>query len=153
MRDELTSLPDRAAFFKSGRNMLRFSDSSNRVALHIIQVANLKAVIMEHGLHVGEAVLKSAGQRLYGAFQQDKVLARLDGDMFGLLYQGVMHDGYVIYTARRILEHLNDPVVLNGQEILIEVRAGIAFSPDHGTEWDAVYEHALNALSLSPERS
>lgn len=149
MRDELTSLPGRAAFFKNGRNMLRFSDSSNRVALHIIHIANLKAVIMEYGLHIGEAVLKVAGQRLYGTFQEDKMFARLEGDMFGLLYQGVIHDGYAIYTARRVLENLRDPVMFNGLEIPIEVRTGIAFCPDHGTEMEAVYEYAIEALLSS----
>ncbi|MCB9991140.1 MAG: GGDEF domain-containing response regulator [Rhodospirillales bacterium] len=145
-RDGLTGLLDRDSFIDTCCNTIRTMNDGDRLAFYVIHIRNMKDIIMEHSLHVGEAVLKAVAARLYGAFQSGKVFSRLEGDNFGLLQSDLTHDGHALYTARRIGENLSEPIDVSGTPVLAEVRIGIAFCPDHGLRCDTLYERASAAV-------
>lgn len=146
-QDGLTGLLDKDGFFERGQNAVQnISEQSAMLAVHLLYIRNLKDVIMEQGLHVGEGLLKSVANRLYGVLNSDRVFARIEGETFGLLQQDVDHDGHVLYVARRVLETLKDPVDVLGQKMDVEMSMGIAFYPEHGRDWEGIYHNAALAL-------
>src|SRR5439155_22050053 len=49
-------------------------------------------------------------------------------------------------AAERLLEALKPPVVLAGQELVVEASVGIAVSPEHGEDAEALLRHADTAM-------
>lgn len=145
--DALTGLPNDGDFIRKSRDALtRAAQEKTPLALHIIHIANLKEIVINHGLPVAETILKTVSGRLYGVFQSGKIFARLGSDSFGLLQKDVEHRGHVLYVARRILENLDTPVHVLGQEFTSRIHIGIALCPDHGTQWEELYDSARLAL-------
>ncbi len=140
----MTGLPDKDFFFGCCRDAVL--DENSLTAIHLLYIGNLKDVIMEHGLHVGEGVLKNVSNRLYGVLSSNRTFARLEGETFGVLQQDVEHVGHVLYVSRRIFETLKDPVDIMGHQINVEMNIGVAFYPDHGKTWEDVHHNAALAL-------
>jgi len=152
LRDGLTGLPCRDSFIEKCEEIFRFSDNSNQAALHVIHQKNLKEIVMTHGLHIGEGVLKVVARRLYGIFNADKVFARLEGDNFGLLQREISHNGYALYTARRVFENLGAPLDVAGHSINIIVNIGISLFPDHGRDWNTLSHKAVQAMQEAGQK-
>lgn len=147
MQDSVTGLLNSQGFTAKGIAAIENAAlQDKKMALHIIHICNLKDIVMEEGLPVGEAVLKGITGRLYGMLRPSKVLARLEGENIGVLQREVESRGHVLYVARRILESLIEPFEVMGHNIAVQANIGTAFFPDHGEDWQTLYHDALLAL-------
>ncbi len=145
--DSLTGLPNAEFFLESGyKELQRQSGTENIFAVHLLYIDNMKDIIMDHGLHVGESALKGIANRLYGVLDSNRVFARLEGERFGILQQDVEHVGHATYVARRIMETLKAPVEAIDFDVALQVSIGIALYPAHAKDWDGLYANALLAL-------
>lgn len=151
-RDELTGLSNRNAFAGFCMEALAKAGTGERMALHIIHIRTLKELVINDGLHVAEAVLKSAASRLYGLFQSGRIFARLESDNLGLFQMDVSHDGHALYIARRVFEILSTPIEAMGQTVTLETCIGISLFPDHGSDFDTLYHFAALALEQAERK-
>lgn len=145
-RDELTGLPNSAVFFEECSKILAAHNEGQQTAMHIIEIGNLKDVVMDYGLHVGEAMLKQITNRLYGIFRSDKVFARLEGEKLGLIQQDIEHEGHVLYLARRILESMAEPIDALNHSVQFDMNIGVSLCPVHGEDSETLYHNACLAL-------
>jgi diguanylate cyclase (GGDEF)-like protein len=90
-----------------------------------------KPINRELGHQVGDQILMTIGQRLSALIMPEVTLARLDGDEFGLLVPGYTYRNDLIQLAERILEHLAQPIDVNGQMVHISASIGIACNGAH----------------------
>ena len=89
----------------------------------------------------GHKLLPSGTESRYHA-----TIARLGGDEFGLLLPSAQTSEQAIKVAHRIVEILNKPFVIEGNEIEIECRIGISIYPEHGEDEKLLIRNADKAM-------
>lgn len=88
-RDALTGLLDRAGFAQRLNEVIATAGRDHAThALCVLDLDRFKLVNDSCGHRVGDHLLKSLAQRLRDAVGPGGVLARLDGDAFGVLLEG-----------------------------------------------------------------
>jgi len=129
--DFLTGLPNRA--FLCDRLMrslaLQSRDSSKAFAVLFMDLDRFKVINDSAGHIVGDGLLKEVGRRLQGCVRAPDMVARLGGDEFAILIEeanGILDTA--IKVAQRIIEDLQEPVLVEGRELFTSVSIGIAIS-------------------------
>jgi diguanylate cyclase (GGDEF)-like protein len=120
------------------------------VALVLLDLDRFKEVNDTLGHHVGDQLLGVVAQRLESSLRPGDTVARLGGDEFALLLPGA-GAAEALAATTRAREALAEPFVLGGLLVDVAASAGIAVSPEHGTDVDELLQHADVAMYLSKE--
>jgi diguanylate cyclase (GGDEF)-like protein len=115
-------------------------------AVLCLDLDGFKAVNDTFGHPVGDALLVAVAQRLTREVREPDVVARMGGDEFVIVLQGVADDE-AVRISQRIIEAIAHPVVLDGAtELKIGVTIGLASSPRDGTIAELLLSRADQAL-------
>ncbi|HEX4944630.1 MAG TPA: EAL domain-containing protein, partial [Usitatibacteraceae bacterium] len=136
--DSLTGLPNRTQLLERMVRAITGGDGGNgEFALLTINVNRFDDIQIGLGVELGDEALKQLGARLGAALDKGPFLARLGGDIFGVLLERCNAD-CARATADRILLSLAEPFPLAG--ILVEMQAsvGAALYPAHGSNCSAL---------------
>lgn len=74
------------------------------------------------------------------------LLARLGGDEFTILLSEIRCETDAALVARRIIESISKPFILDGKEITIGASIGIATFPRDGKDYQSIMKHADMAM-------
>jgi diguanylate cyclase (GGDEF)-like protein len=124
LSDSLTQLPNRTAFVERLDRLL--ADSDQVVSVMFIDIDNFKQINDSAGHQVGDAVLRYVGDRMREVVREGDVVSRLGGDEFAIFARGSVTEASVV--ASRLLNALQNPKVIEGRELLVNVSIGIADS-------------------------
>ncbi len=133
MHDGLTDLPNRMMLFDrldTALNMARANATT--VALLLMDLDRFKEVNDTFGHHFGDGLLKQVAFRLRNQLNEHDTVARLGGDEFAVVLTAPPDANAVAATARRILNTLQQPFVVEGQVLEVGGSIGIALYPEHG---------------------
>jgi len=146
--DGLTGLPNRDLLGQQmGDLLLHTRRSAEKVALLVLGLDNFKTVNDTLGHGVGDKLLRGVAKRLRSALREQDVLARLNSDEFAIMQSGVTRPEDAALLARRLLDAVGEPFLLDGHSVTIGASIGIAVSPGDGDEADKLLKHADMALS------
>ena len=123
--DPLTGLSNRAAFLPE---LQRALDGRNVVALMMIDLDHFKKVNDTLGHPVGDTLLRKVSERLLSALRKSDRLARLGGDEFAVLQFDAEQPGGAETLAKRMVELVGRPYVIDGHMIDIGASVGIALT-------------------------
>jgi diguanylate cyclase (GGDEF)-like protein len=140
--DHLTALPNRAMFYdRLQQALLLAKRHGHPVSVMMLDLDRFKYVNDTLGHPVGDKVLKEVALRLRELLRESDTVARLGGDEFAVLLPSgdVERAGTV---ARRILQSLELPIVVEDQPIDVGTSIGIVFYPEHGEDADMLLRHA-----------
>lgn len=147
--DRLTGLANRR-FFEAHVERLQEQPASNRnaVAILYIDLDGFKPINDQHGHHTGDLVLKEIGERLARCVRHGDFAARLGGDEFAVLL--ALPDGhqrhYVLEVARRIIDSVSTPIMVDGLDIQIGCSIGVALWPTDAADLTLALQNADRAL-------
>jgi diguanylate cyclase (GGDEF)-like protein len=145
--DNLTGLPNRIQLAETLSRTLRGVDSGNGSgALFYIDLDRFKVINDRLGHSVGDQVLKEIASRLSENLRPGQMAARLGGDEFILLLPRLDSVDVVKKVARRFLEILKKPVVIQDKTLDIGGSIGIVFYPLHGGDGDTLLKKADLAM-------
>jgi diguanylate cyclase (GGDEF)-like protein len=149
--DPLTGLPNRTLFrdrLDDAISIARRSQSS--VALLLFDIERFKSINDAIGQHVGDALLRAVAERLKNATGDIHRVARIAGDLFAVMFAAV---GGAADVARRAetAAVFRDPFRIEGHELRVAAKAGIAIHPDDGADADALFRNAEAALKQAKE--
>ena len=147
--DALTGLPNRTLLRARTADSLVESGEQG-IALLLLDLDRFKEVNDTLGHHVGDCFLQVIAKRLSAAVRPSDTVVRLGGDEFAVLLPATGAAG-AEETARRLLEAVCAPVVLEGLQVDVDVSIGIAVAPQHGTQLDVLLQHADVAMYLAKE--
>jgi diguanylate cyclase (GGDEF)-like protein len=136
LHDALTGLPNRTLLQRDLAAALE-AVASGRAAVTAVMVLDLdgfKSVNDTLGHQQGDALLVEVGARLTAALGRSGTVGRLSGDEFAVVLTGADDEEAAVRVGRRILRSLEQPVVLDGLEIVIGASLGIALAPAHGDQ-------------------
>jgi len=135
MHDGLTDLPNRMMLFDRLADALEAARSERRlIALLLMDLDRFKDVNDTFGHHFGDVLLKQVAFRLRNQLHIDDTVARLGGDEFAIVLTSALDANAVAMTARRILNSLQQPFVVEGQVLEVGASIGIALYPQHGSD-------------------
>ena len=98
------------------------------------------------GREAGDALLRELAARLQKQLRASDVVARLDGDEFAVLAHELPTPQDAEPIARKLLEAVSAPVVIQGQEFRVTAGAGIVTYPQDAQDERSLMKQANLAL-------
>lgn len=130
LHDALTSLPNRGLLMdriaQAFRRMQRFP--ANHLAVMYLDLDRFKTVNDTLGHQVGDDFLIQVGRVLKTCMRQSDTLARLGGDEFAVVLEDVAGLNDVIEVAQRIIQALQQPLLVGEHLLLTSCSIGIALA-------------------------
>jgi diguanylate cyclase (GGDEF)-like protein/PAS domain S-box-containing protein len=152
--DGLTGLPNRNLLRQELDEMLQHTRrSSDKMAVLMLGLDSFKAVNDTLGHGVGDKLLRSVAKRLRSILREQDTLARLNSDEFAIVQSGLVRPEDAVWLARRLLEAIGEPYLLDGHSVVIGASIGIAMAPSDGEESEKLLKHADMALSRAKNDS
>ncbi|MDD1537451.1 MULTISPECIES: EAL domain-containing protein [unclassified Bradyrhizobium] len=150
--DSLTGLPNRTLLRQQTDEMLLHTRRSpEKVALLMLGLDNFKAVNDTLGHAVGDKLLRGVAKRLRSTLREEDALARLNSDEFAIVQSGLMRPEDAVGLAKRLLEAIADPYLLDGHSVVIGASIGIAMAPGDGDDSEKLLKSADMALSRAKQ--
>ena len=130
--DALTGLPNRVLFLRKTTEALERSRTTHAtVGVLFIDLDKLKHVNDTIGHAVGDQLIVTVARRLAAATRPSDLVARISGDEFVVLCEGLLDEQVALDVAERIRTSITGPLVLQGVEIEAGASIGVAMStPD-----------------------
>ncbi|HZT55816.1 MAG TPA: EAL domain-containing protein, partial [Burkholderiaceae bacterium] len=146
--DELTTLPNRAAFQVAvGKALEHSAREMSQFAVIFVDVDRFKVVNDTLGHAAGDQLLQALAQRMKQVVRGQDLVARMGGDEMCLLLHNVRDAAHASEIAERILGALRAPIELRpGMQHHVTVSAGIAIFPQDGTDTETLLRHADIAM-------
>ena len=136
--DGLTGLPNRALFLERlGQALARSKGrGAGGFAVLFLDLDRFKVVNDSMGHRAGDQLLVAIARRLDRIRRAGDTVARMGGDEFALLVEGVGDDAEAGRVADRVHRELSHPFEVSGQEVFTSAAIGIALGglADHRPE-------------------
>jgi diguanylate cyclase (GGDEF)-like protein/PAS domain S-box-containing protein len=150
--DPLTDLPNRIMFEdRLQQAMAQARRNGTLLALFFLDLDNFKAINDYHGHQIGDRVLRVVAKRLATCVRSTDTVARLSGDEFTVILQGLDRIQDIRQVAQKILECLTPPTRLSGHDIPIQISIGIAVYPKDSTDTRELLKIADQAMYRAKE--
>jgi diguanylate cyclase (GGDEF)-like protein len=147
LHDTLTKLPNRLLLEDRVQQALqecrRLGESC---AVLFVDLDRFKALNDSLGHFAGDSVLRTVADRLRSAVRAEDTVSRLGGDEFVILLKRVMLVTDAGEIARKIMNKLGAPIVIDGHELRIGSSIGVAIFPAHGDNAAALIGNADAAM-------
>ncbi|WP_078549793.1 protein YpmT [Litchfieldia alkalitelluris] len=150
--DQLTELPNRHWLYKNLEMILkRAQELRQTFAILTIDFDNFKGINDTLGHHAGDLFLKKVAKRLKRCIRTHDKIARLGGDEFIIILENI-NENEVYQLANEIIIEMNQPLLLQNQEILVTVSIGISFQTDSNTDAATLIKQADFAMYSAKEK-
>jgi len=146
--DTLTGLPNRTLLRQRMDEMLLHTRrGTDKLAVLVLGLDSFKAVNDTLGHGVGDKLLRAVAKRLRSILREEDALARLDSDEFAIVERGIARPEDAALVARRLLDAISEPFLIDDHSVAIGASVGIAVSPGDGDDSEKLLKHADLALS------
>jgi diguanylate cyclase (GGDEF)-like protein len=133
--DPLTGLPNRAMFEERAREAVaRAQRRSETAALLFLDLDHFKEINDSVGHEVGDEFLRATAERLRGCVRGEDFVARIGGDEFCILLQGLAEPREAAGVAQKVVEMLGRPCRIGAHELASGTSVGIACTPQDSTD-------------------
>ena len=148
LHDSLTDLPNRLVFADRLTQALAAAKRfDRRIAVGLLDLDRFKLVNDTLGHAQGDALLRAVALRLQSALRTDETIARMGGDEFLLIFNGLHHPSEAGDAARRLLERLEEPFTVNERELYVSGSLGLVVSkPDVDVDAGVLLQQADQAM-------
>jgi len=146
VHDPLTGLANRAMFLEQiGGHIASMRERNGQFAVAAVNLMRFRTINESLGLHVGDQVLKHVAARLVAAAGRERV-ARLSADVFGVIVEEAKDAKEASRRVRALAEALAPVYELEGRQLHVRTRFGVALYPADGDTPEALGTHAEAAL-------
>ena len=129
--DGLTELPNRELFREQlEAAVLNARRHGHSLAVAIVGIDGFKAFNETVGLTAGDELLRHIATSLREQSRRNDTVARLAGDEFVVLYDGVQNAAHAGLLTRNLLDSVARPFAIGPHEIFVTCSAGISVFPD-----------------------
>lgn len=144
--DPLTGLPNRSQFVARLRGTIQnVIGTQESLTLIHLDIDNFGAINERYGEQQSDRILKQVGDTLRCAIRHGDILARLDGDEFGLILHNQPIDEQQPQAVQRFMDSICGPISVDGIQIDLSFSIGIAVFPGDGSDADSLMYSASSA--------
>jgi diguanylate cyclase (GGDEF)-like protein len=131
--DNLTGLASRTNYHERIEDFIKAARYRNeQFAFLFLDLEGFKEINDKSGHYIGDQFLKTIAQRLKLVVREIDFIARLGGDEFCIILANITDDESVADVANRCLQKINQPLLIEHQQIIPKVSIGIAIFPRDG---------------------
>jgi diguanylate cyclase (GGDEF)-like protein len=150
--DSLTDLPNRYLLLDRLEESMELARRSHqKLGIVSLDLDRFKGINDWLGHAGGDEMLQEVGRRLTQALRSTDTVARMGGDEFIILLESVERPEDVQVVCGKILRALQDPLSIQGQEIVPTCSIGYCLYPDHGSDRDVLLQRADAAMYEAKE--
>jgi diguanylate cyclase (GGDEF)-like protein/PAS domain S-box-containing protein len=147
--DPATGLPNRGLHARRVAAALESAALAKRdLAVAVTDVVELGMVNDSLGYHAGDLLLQQIAERLRNEFREPDYIGRLSGDRLSI---AAVAEGSGARLPERIADCFHAPFSLDGHEIHVAVRVGMAAFPEDGADVETLLQQANMALQHAKE--
>ena len=150
--DTLTDLPNRSLFIERLQQAMARATPSSTMALLFLDVDHFKTINDTLGHEAGDQVLKVFATRMRECIRQSDTVARLSGDEFTVILEGLRGVDDAQALASKLVETLRAPIALAGRLFVITASVGVAMWSDGETDDAELLRRADTALYEAKRR-
>jgi len=137
--DTLTGVANRAALATYLNTALEQAKAQNSyVGVLHVDLDKFKKVNDSFGHSAGDAVLMAVARRINGAIRDSDMIARVGGDEFVVVFQGLQRLSDLSSVGGTLLRAVNGPVSWRSNTLDCQVSIGAALSGDDGLDADTL---------------
>lgn len=150
--DALTDLPNRTLFMdRLAHELQRTLHQKTYLALMFIDLDHFKWVNDTLGHNAGDQLLQEIAKRLQACVCNTDTVARLGGDEFTIILPKIDNLRYVEVVAKRCLEQLTKPLIIENKKFNISGSIGITLCPKDGQDVESLLKSADFAMYQAKE--
>ncbi len=146
LHDALTGLPNRTLFHERVDRAIAAGTGGGSVAVMLLDLNRFKEVNDTLGHYHGDLLLQDVSRRIQSALRPDDTVARFGGDEFAIVIPRVSDAGDAEGVVKRVLRAVDEPFVVQGLALDVDVAVGIALYPEHGSDAVTLLQRADVAM-------
>lgn len=148
--DTLTGLPNRAQLYERLEAALaRSRRGALKVGCLFMDIDHFKSINDSLGHAAGDDALREFANRLRSAVRQTDLVARLAGDEFVIVLEGLSDPASAAIVAENVIESMRTPFLIFGNEVTVSTSVGVAVSIGLDDDANALIKLADEALYLA----
>ncbi|WP_397450262.1 putative bifunctional diguanylate cyclase/phosphodiesterase [Pseudomonas sp. NA-150] len=145
--DPLTGLLNRRGFYQSMENTLARTDRGDKsLVVLYLDLDGFKRINDSFGHDAGDRVLLWVSQQLKECLRPYDVLARMGGDEFTAVIDGLDYPEQAAIIAEKLIERVSVRQQIDGLDVALGASIGIATYPDCGADLDGLLRAADIAM-------
>ena len=151
--DSLTGLPNRTLFQDRLTQAIQSQavrGEKGRLGLLLVDIERFKQINDALGQTIGDRVLKAMAERLRDAAGDINRVARLGSNLYAVMLPGITGAAEVARSIEKA-SLLTTPFDIEGREVRLAAKTGIAVFPEDGQDADALLRNAEAALKRAKE--
>jgi diguanylate cyclase (GGDEF)-like protein len=150
--DNLTGLPNRILLQDRLQQAMEHSNRSGETFwLAFIDLDRFKFINDSLGHKAGDELLVEVAKRLEHAVRDTDTVARFGGDEFIVILQGGIDDSLRMGILNRLIQALEAPFIIDGNEIITTCSAGVSVYPTDARSADVLLSNADIAMYRAKE--
>lgn len=127
--------------------------AQRRVAVLCVGLDDFKGINEQFSYQTGDSLLMAFADRLRTHSRRLGTLARLGGDQFALVQTGIEQPYEAADLAQSIIDSLESPFQVEGQDVLLRATIGITLFPEDGDSAEQLLQKAEQTMTLAKTRS
>ncbi|MDO8768462.1 MAG: EAL domain-containing protein [Burkholderiaceae bacterium] len=146
--DALTGLPNHSLLDERlDQRASAAHDDRKTFAVVMLNLERFRSVNETLGQHAGDELLRQVARRLKDVLDESDILARLGADSFAIVTRSYDDDDGVGHILEQLLSSIHgQPFEIDGQELRIAAKAGVAIFPHDGKDANTLSRNAEAAL-------
>jgi diguanylate cyclase (GGDEF)-like protein/PAS domain S-box-containing protein len=147
LHDHLTGLPNRLSLAEGLADSIASADlDASGTAVIFVDLDGFKFVNDTLGHEAGDVLLQRVAERLSACLRRGDLLARMGGDEFMVVVNGVTGDQVAQSVADRLRAALRDAFFVAHHELVVTASIGISIFPRDGTDVSTLRRNADAAM-------
>jgi diguanylate cyclase (GGDEF)-like protein len=144
--DALTKLPNRLELREEMEKALNSLQPGDSLGVMCLDLDRFKQVNDTLGHPGGDRLLQAVADRLRDCLREGDVVSRFGGDEFAILQRNADQPNAATALATRVIEALEQPFDIDGNQANIGVSVGISIAPTDGMNVDRLIRNGDLAL-------
>lgn len=145
--DDLTQLPNKLLFIEHLKHEIKAAHrSGEHFAVLFLDLDRFKEINDSYGHNVGDQLLQVVADKIAENVRESDSVARMGGDEFTILVNGLHHDVDLSIIVQNILSTFSKPITFTHHQFYLTCSIGVAIYPEDGTTPDELLKNADAAM-------
>lgn len=150
--DSLTTTLNKQSFRELVEDLMLRAVERDKFAILFLDLDDFKGVNDKMGHVFGDFLLEAVGKRILNCVRKQDKVGRVGGDEFVIFFQYAPSHESVLERAEAILHSLRREFNHEGKVYKTQASIGVALYPEHGDNFETLYDKADKALYASKTR-
>jgi diguanylate cyclase (GGDEF)-like protein len=148
--DYVTSLPTRRLFGTLLEEAVGRAEKTGRpLALLVVELEHFRMEAESQGQAISNVLVRVQAARLKGVVRSTETVARLAPDQFAMILDNLTYHEEIMAIVGKLQATVGLPLTLDGHELFLTCRIGVALYPQDATEHEKLINQAMRAVQTA----